>query len=117
MATAVMTQNYKTEELRLVKDNFPALKTDVVSYLSELESADNKRKNEIENSLVKFGPNAVPELINQLQIVKGSIRGVVAMTLIRIGEPSVEMLKRAAQFNPEFSWIAEYLITEIECAA
>ena len=85
----------------------------VEDILSRLENADNKSKNEIENMLVGIGDRAVPELVNQLQIVKGTIRGIVAMTLIRIGEPSVSYLKKAAQNNKDFEWIANYLITEI----
>lgn len=82
-------------------------------FLSKLENADNISKNEIENSLVNFGKTAVPELVDQLQIVQGVKRGVVAMTLIRIGDDSVEYLKKAALNNKDFEWVARYLITEI----
>jgi len=82
-------------------------------FLSKLENADNIAKNEIENMLVNIGKNAVPELVDQLQIVQGVKRGVVAMTLIRIGDDSVECLKKAASTNKEFEWVAKYLITEI----
>lgn len=82
-------------------------------FLTKLESADNIAKNEIENMLVNIGKSAVPELINQLQVVRGVKRGVVAMTLIRLGEASVEPLKKAAQDNKDFEWVAKYLITEI----
>ena len=88
--------------------------SDSVKYfLSKLENADNIAKNEIENKLVNIGTSAVPELVNQLQVVKGVKRGVAAMTLIRIGEASVEYLKKAAKNNKEFEWVAKYLITEI----
>ena len=88
--------------------------TNTVQYfLSKLENADNISKNEIENSLVNFGKTAVPELVDQLQVVQGVKRGVVAMTLIRIGDDSVEYLKKAALNNKEFEWVARYLITEI----
>lgn len=83
-------------------------------FLSKLEDADNKSKNEIENMLVSIGDEAVPELVNQLQIVKGKVRGVVAMTLIRIGASSINYLEKAAKSNKDFEWIAKYLITEIE---
>lgn len=83
-------------------------------FLSKLENADNVAKNEIENMLVNIGKSAVPELVDQLQIVQGVKRGVVAMTLIRIGDDSVEYLKRAAKINKEFEWVAKYLITEIK---
>lgn len=82
-------------------------------FLSKLENADNIAKNEIENQLVNIGKTAVPELVSQLQIVQGVKRGVVAMTLIRIGDDSIEYLKKAAIDNKEFEWVARYLITEI----
>lgn len=83
-------------------------------FLSKLENADNIAKNEIENMLVNIGKAAVPELVDQLQVVQGVKRGVVAMTLIRIGDASIEYLKRAAKINKDFEWVAKYLITEIE---
>lgn len=83
-------------------------------FLSKLEKADNMAKNEIENMLVNIGTAAVPELVDQLQIVKGVKRGVVAMTLIRIGDASIEHLQKAAQANKDFEWVAKYLITEIK---
>lgn len=82
--------------------------------LTRLESADNSTKNELENILVNIGSSAVPQLVDQLQVVRGIKRGVVAMTLIRIGESSVEYLKKAAKANKDFEWIAEYLIREIK---
>ena len=86
----------------------------VSELISKLDNADVKTKNDIENVLVGIGEHAVPELVHQLQIVKGSIRGVVAMTLIRIGEPSVSFLKKAASANKDFEWVASYLIEEIK---
>ena len=83
-------------------------------FLSKLEDADNIAKNEIENMLVNIGKTAVPELVNQLQVVQGVKRGVVAMTLIRIGDDAVEYLKKAAKNNKDFEWVARYLITEIK---
>ena len=85
----------------------------VKDILTKLENADNTVKNEIENQLVSIGSKAVPELVNQLQVVRGIKRGVVAMTLIRIGGASVEPLKKAANNNKDFEWIAKYLISEI----
>lgn len=82
-------------------------------FLSKLENADNIAKNEIENSLVNLGKTAVSELVEQLQIVQGIKRGVVAMTLIRIGDDSIEYLQRAARVNKDFEWVAKYLIAEI----
>ena len=82
-------------------------------FLEKLENADNKSKNEIENILVSIGDEAVPLLVNKLQVVKGTVRGIVAMILIRIGVSSVDYLKKAAKTNKDFEWIANYLITEI----
>lgn len=82
--------------------------------LSELETADNVTKNKLENELVNIGTSVVPQLVDQLQIVRGVKRGVVAMTLIRLGDVSVEYLKKAAHENKDFEWVAEYLIREIK---
>lgn len=99
----------------LVKEDI--MTNSIEYFLSKLEGADNKSKNEIENILVSKGHKAVPELVDQLQVVKGSVRGIVAMTLIRIGEPCVDYLNRAAKINKDFEWIAKYLITEINGVA
>ena len=85
----------------------------VKEILSMLNESD---KNEIENMLVGIGTPAVPELVEQLQVVRGLKRGVVAMTLIRIGDSSIDYLKKAAKDNKDFEWVAEYLIREIECS-
>ena len=82
--------------------------------LSELENADNNTKNKLENELVSIGDSVVPQLVDQLQVVRGVKRGVVAMTLIRLGDVSVKYLKQAAQDNKDFEWVAEYLIREIK---
>ena len=87
------------------------------SILLQLENADNKSKNALENKLVAIGNEAVPELVEKLSVVRGTVRGVIAMTLIRIGEASVECLKKAAAINKDLKWIADYLITEIHLAA
>lgn len=89
----------------------------VEEILGKLETADNTTKNTIENILVDKGTEVLPELVDQLQIVKGVKRGVVAMTLIRIGEASVEYLKKAANSNKDFEWVAKYLISEIHGVA
>lgn len=86
-------------------------------YLNKLENADNNVKNEIENELVNIGKDAVPSLVDSLQVVKGRTRGIVAMVLIRIGEYSIDYLKKAAKSNSDFEWIANYLITEIKGVA
>lgn len=79
-----------------------------------LEKLDNNNKNQLENEIVSLGSSAVPVLIEKLQTSKGLVRGVVAMSLIRIGEVSVSLLKEAANKNQEFTWVADYLINEIE---
>ena len=83
--------------------------------LTKLDTADNTTKNQLENELVNIGTSAVPVLVEQLQVAKGVKRGVVAMTLIRIGTDAVDYLKKAADKNDDFKWVAEYLVNEIEC--
>lgn len=95
------------------KMNLTETNQNIDYFLTKLENADNKSKNEIENLIVNIGDKAVPELVDKMQVVKGTVRGIVAMILIRIGEPSVDYLKRAAKINKDFEWIAKYLITEI----
>ena len=81
---------------------------------TRLENADNTTKNELENKLVEQGTEVLPQLVDQLQVVRGIKRGVVAMTLIRIGDASIKYLEKAAQENKDFEWVAEYLIREIK---
>ncbi len=86
----------------------------VNEILSALENADNNTKNTLENKLVSIGTSVVPQLVDQLQVVRGVKRGVVAMTLIRLGDVSVKYLQQAANDNKDFEWVAEYLIREIK---
>ena len=86
----------------------------VDEILCKLDTADNTTKNQLENKLVAQGTAVVPELVNKLQSVRGIQRGVVAMTLIRIGEASIEYLRKAASDNKDFEWVAKYLISEIQ---
>ena len=86
----------------------------VNEILSKLENADNTTKNELENKLVNIGTSVLPQLVDELQVVRGIKRGVVAMTLIRLGDASVKYLKKAAEINKDFEWVAEYLIREIQ---
>ena len=86
----------------------------VDEILTKLETADNTTKNKLENILVNQGTSVVPDLVNQLQTVTGVKRGVVAMSLIRIGEASIDYLKKAASANKDFEWVANYLISEIQ---
>ncbi len=86
----------------------------VDEILCKLENADNTTKNNLENILVDQGQAVVSDLVNKLQVVKGTKRGVVAMSLIRIGEASIDCLKKAADCNKDFEWVAKYLISEIQ---
>ena len=86
----------------------------VDDILGKLETADNTTKHSLENMLVAQGQAVVPDLVNKLQVVKGTKRGVVAMSLIRIGEASIDCLKKAASDNKDFEWVAKYLISEIQ---
>lgn len=99
--------------MQAVLNKIETTSSSVHYFLSKLENADNVAKNEIENNLVNLGKPAVGELVEQLQVVQGIKRGVVAMTLIRIGDDSIEYLQRAARINKEFEWVAKYLIAEI----
>lgn len=86
----------------------------VEEILGKLETADNTTKNRIENILVDKGKSVVPELVHQLQVVRGVKRGVVAMTLIRIGRASVEYLKKAAYNNKDFEWLQNTLFLKLK---
>lgn len=109
-----LVYNSNIENGRIIKMT-PA--KSVEYFLEQLKTADNKSKNEIENSLVQIGNDAVPGLVSKLSSVTGTVRGIVAMTLIRIGEPSVAYLKKAAAKDKNLEWVAKYLITEINGAA
>ncbi len=88
----------------------------VKDILNDLENVDSTTKNQVENELVSIGEAVVPELVSQLQVVRGIKRGVVAMTLIRLGNASVKYLEEAASNNKDFEWVAQYLIREIKAA-
>lgn len=103
----------ETSKMQAVLNRVEEASSSISYFLSKLENADNIAKNEIENMLVNIGKNALPELVDQLQIVQGVKRGVVAMTIIRLGDDSVEYLKKAAKNNKDFEWVAKYLISEI----
>ena len=75
----------------------------VNEILSKLENADNITKNKLENELVNIGTSVLPQLVDELQVVRGIKRGVVAMTLIRIGDASVKYLKIAAECNKDLN--------------
>lgn len=95
------------------KDRDQGKKDNFLYLLNKLENADNMLKNDIENQLVRMGINVVENLITALESSKGVVRATIAMALIRIGMPSVEPLKIAYE-QKEDSWIADYIIREIE---
>ena len=82
-----------------------------VEYL--LNDVDPSTKNDVENSIVAMGAKVVNILVEKLQTLKGLQRGIVAMSLIRIGESSVEPLRALAMEKSEHQWMADYLLSEI----
>lgn len=103
-------KNYNVEEVNFTR------KISVENLVEQLfEAQDNKTRARIENNIVELGKNAVPYLVNSLNEVKGQVRGIIAMSLIRIGLDSVSELKSFASKNQHMAWVANYLISEIEC--
>ena len=82
-----------------------------VDYL--LSDVDSSTKNDVENSIVALGAKAVNALVDKLRTLKGLQRGIVAMSLIRIGESAIAPLKALATENSEYQWMADYLLSEI----
>jgi len=82
-----------------------------VDYL--LSDVDSSTKNDVENSIVALGAKAVNALVDKLRTLKGLQRGIVAMSLIRIGESAIAPLKELALENNEYQWMADYLLSEI----
>ena len=78
-----------------------------------LTQADVSTKNDVENSIVAMGGKVVNFLVEKLTQLKGLQRGIVAMSLIRIGESSIAPLKELAVENDEYQWMADYLLSEI----
>ena len=78
-----------------------------------LSDVDNANKNDVENKIVAMGAKVVNALVEKLQTLKGIQRGIVAMSLIRIGESSREPLMALATENSECQWMADYLLSEI----
>jgi hypothetical protein len=78
-----------------------------------LGQADVSTKNDVENSIVAMGAKVVNFLVEKLTQLKGLQRGIVAMSLIRIGESSIAPLKALAVENDEYQWMADYLLSEI----
>ena len=79
-------------DVRTVKTTDNEAKLDTL--LKMLIDADQKTKSEIENRIVNMGEGIANLLVDRLQKVKGTQRGVIAMSLIRLGECSIAPLKR-----------------------
>ncbi|MDD3150835.1 MAG: hypothetical protein PHV68_08370 [Candidatus Gastranaerophilales bacterium] len=99
------------ENIKLIKSKEKFPKETVPYLLQALETADNNMKARIENKIVEMGENAVEDLVIALKNTGGSIRGTVAMALIRIGNDCIEPLKNV--FYGEKRWVADYIINEI----
>ena len=82
-----------------------------IDYL--LADVDNSTKNDVENTIVAMGAKVVNVLVEKLRTLKGLQRGIVAMSLIRIGESSIAPLRALACENNEYQWMADYLLSEI----
>lgn len=78
-----------------------------------LSDVDATTKNDVENSIVALGERAVDALVEKLTTLKGIQRGIVAMSLIRIGEPSKRPLRELAMQDAQCQWMADYLLSEI----
>ena len=78
-----------------------------------LNDVNPSTKNDVENSIVAMGERVVYALVDKLKTLTGLKRGVVAMSLIRIGESSIIPLKALAQNDLEHQWMADYLLSEI----
>ena len=70
-------------------------------------------KNDVENSIVALGEYVVEALVDKLRTLTGLKRGVVAMSLIRIGESSIAPLRALAKKDTQHQWMADYLLSEI----
>ncbi len=93
--------------LNIKKDNI----SEKLDFL--LADVDSTTKNDVENSIVAMGARAVNALVEKLITLTGLQRGIVAMSLIRIGESAVVPLKALATENSEYQWMADYLLSEI----
>jgi len=78
-----------------------------------LSDVDNSTKNDVENSIVAMGERVVDVLVDKLRTLKGLKRGIVAMSLIRIGQSSIAPLRALACEDNENQWMADYLLSEI----
>ena len=96
--------------MQAVLNNTKSIVSEKLDFM--LSSLTTSNKNDVENSIVAMGERVVDALVNKLTTLKGLQRGVVAMSLIRIGESAVAPLRVLAQ-DSENQWMADYLLSEI----
>ncbi len=101
--------------MQAVIDSNLSVKQDNISEKLDflLSDVDSTTKNDVENSIVAMGARAVNALVEKLITLTGIQRGIVAMSLIRIGESAIVPLKALATENSEYQWMADYLLSEI----
>ena len=78
-----------------------------------LADVNPSTKNDVENSIVALGGAVAEALVDKLRTLSGLQRGVVAMSLIRIGQSAVAPLKALAMNDAQNQWMADYLLSEI----
>ena len=103
--------------IRIIKNNFQSkrLPKEAIPYLLKAaENADKKTRDDIENQLVNMGETVIEELAAALENTTGSTRALVAMVLIRFGNPSLQPLNSLYKGKREFEWIINYIQNEIE---
>ena len=78
-----------------------------------LADVNPSTKNDVENSIVALGGAVAEALVDKLKTLTGLQRGVVAMSLIRIGQSAVAPLKALAMNDAQNQWMADYLLSEL----
>ena len=108
-----------TNTIKLIKTNKRTrdkFSVDIIPYLlKSVENADRNSRNEIENYLVNTGTSIIPDLIKLLKNSSFATKGLISSVLIRLGEESVPYLESSFK-DTEYQWIADYLISEIQCS-
>ena len=77
----------------------------------DIMNAMNDQKRTLENLCTNAKNTST--LVDKLKTLKGLQRGIVAMSLIRIGESAVAPLKALACEDKNYQWMADYLLSEI----
>ena len=114
MYTNKHRREIKEEKMQAVLNSNSTVTEKMIDKLDYLLSdVTPSTRNDVENSIVAMGAKVVVALVQKLRTLKGLQRGVVAMSLIRIGESSREALRALACENDECQWMADYLLSEI----